>query len=242
MLTYVRTYEITYDSPTREKIAQLNTRLFVNGVRTANKYSSDIDTIHYGLQEYEDKDSTWHIDMMGKISVMDFIYHGDAQKAEQQLKEAFPDEDIHMYEESTSKSGTKEMGPRGEYLIHPDYDYCLSYYNPKHTVDDDVTVVATLSTGYAQTKLKFTITWVSEKVARKAKIDQKCVEAPLEIMGKIQHAVEKSLKDNYRLGNDVFDNAEIDCHFDAISESRSECTPDIIERVRAEKRKNEEEE
>ena len=242
MLTYVRTYEITYDSPTRDKIAQLNTYLFKNGVKSANKYSPDVNPEHYGMQEYEEKESTYYIDMMGEIAVLDFIYHSDAKNVYEALASTFPDGDIHMYEESTSKKGERELGPRGDFLIHSDYDYCLRYYNPKHTIDDDVTVVATLTTGYNDTKLKFTITWCSEKVARKAKIDQKCVEAPLGIMGKIQHAVEKSLKTNYEWDISIFDNAEIDCHFDAISESRSECTPDIIERVRAEKKKNEEEE
>ena len=242
MLTYVRTYEITYDRTTNEKMPQLNTKLFTNGVRTCNKYSSDLDDHHYGMQEYEDRETLFMIDMMGKVGVMDFLYRSDAQKAIEQLIKAFPDEPMHMYEESKVKSGEKEKGPRGEYLIHTDYDYCLRYYNPNQTVDEDVKVVATLHTTYNETKLKFVITWQSEKVARKPKIEQKCVDAPLAIMGKIQHVVEKSLKELNDWETEVFDNAEIGCHFDVISESRSECTPDIIERVRAEKRKNEEEE
>ena len=242
MLTYVRTYEITYDRTTTEKIPQLNTKLFINGVRTCNKYSSDIDHHHYGMQEYEDRETLFMIDMMGKVGVMDFLYRSDAKKAEEQLQKAFPYEDIHMYEESKVKSGKKEMGPRGEFLIHTDYDYCLKYYNPNQTVDEDVQVVTKLHTAYNETKLTFVITWQSEKVARKAKIEQKCVDAPLAIMGKIQHVVEKSLRELNDWETEVFDNAEIGYHFDVIIESRSECTPDIIERVRAEKRKNEEEE
>ena len=57
MLTYVRTYEITYDRTTSEKMPQLNTKLFTNGVRTCNKYSSDLDDHHYGMQEYEDRET-----------------------------------------------------------------------------------------------------------------------------------------------------------------------------------------
>ena len=242
MLTYVRTYEITYDRTTREHMPQLNTKLFNLGIRTANKYSSDLDESNYGKQPYEDRETTYMIDMMGQTGVMDFIYHGDAVKAEEQLLTAFPDAEVHMYEVSEVKSGVKEKGPRGEFLIHTDYDYCLRYYSPNQTVNDDVKVRTTIHTTYSETKLKFVITWQTEKVARKAKIDQKCVEAPLEIMGKIQHAVEKGLKDIHGWETEVFDNAEINCHFDAISESRSECTPDIIQRVRAEKKKNEEEE
>ena len=109
MLTYVRTYEITYDRTTSEKMPQLNTILFNNGVRTANKYSSDIDDHHYGMQEYEDRETLYMIDMMGKEGVMDFLYRSDARKAEEQLQKAFPYEDIHMYEESKVKRDRKSV-------------------------------------------------------------------------------------------------------------------------------------
>ena len=42
--------------------------------------------------------------------------------------------------------------------------------------------------------------------------------------------MKRSGDENYT--SEFFEDVEIDCHFDAISESRSECTPDIIKQVR----------
>ena len=85
------------------------------------------------------------------------------------------------------------------------------------------------------TVLSFTITWDSKTIQRKDAIEQWLVQYPLSIIAHIQAKFEKVIAENgdketYTDG--FFENVEIDCHFDAISESRSECTPDIIKQVR----------
>lgn len=83
--------------------------------------------------------------------------------------------------------------------------------------------------------LCFTITWDSKTIQRKDAIEEWLVQYPLSIIAHIQAKFEKIIAEN---GNEetytdeFFENVEIDCHFDAISESRSECTPDIIKQVR----------
>jgi hypothetical protein len=94
------------------------------------------------------------------------------------------------------------------------------------------------STQWSQFKklnvLAFTITWDSKTVQRKEAIEEYLVQFPLSIIAQYQAKFEKTLAES-GMGEyppEFFDNVEIDCHFDAISESRSECTPDIINQVR----------
>lgn len=83
--------------------------------------------------------------------------------------------------------------------------------------------------------LAFTITWDSKTIQRKDAIEQWLVQYPLSIIAHIQAKFEKVIAENGDqeiYTDEFFENVEIDCHFDAISESRSECTPDIIKQVR----------
>ena len=61
------------------------------------------------------------------------------------------------------------------------------------------------------------------------------VKAPLNDMGAIQRVIENRLKLK-KYGFDV-DDVEIDCEFHVVSESRSECTPDIVKQVREARKK-----
>lgn len=81
--------------------------------------------------------------------------------------------------------------------------------------------------------LAFTVIWDSKNVQRKEAIEEYLVQFPLSIIAHYQAKFEKILGEyNTEYPPEFFDNVEIDCHFDAISESRSECTPDIINQVR----------
>ena len=60
------------------------------------------------------------------------------------------------------------------------------------------------------------------------------VNEKLNDMAKIQGTIESRLKLK-KFGFNV-DSPSIDCHFDAKTESRSECAPDIINRVKEAKK------
>ena len=76
--------------------------------------------------------------------------------------------------------------------------------------------------------LTFTIEWNPSKVQRKDAIESALVDLTVKDMGKIQRIVE----DNLHLLKWDNESPMIDCHFDAKTETRSECAPDIIQRVR----------
>ena len=97
------------------------------------------------------------------------------------------------------------------------------------------------STGWGKPKdryniLAFTITWEPKDVQRKDAIEKWLVQYPLSIIAHFQAKYEQILMesnmDEEKYTPAFFEDVTIDCHFDAISESRSECTPDIIKQVR----------
>ena len=96
--------------------------------------------------------------------------------------------------------------------------------------DDNLGMVARLQyNSWADTvDLVFTITWTVERVQSSAWIEAKVVEVPLKDMSTIQAKVEDVLK---ALGTDV-STPLIDCTFEAITNSKSECTPETIGKLR----------
>lgn len=87
--------------------------------------------------------------------------------------------------------------------------------------------------------LAFTVEWDSKTIQRKDEIEKWLVQYPLSIIAHFQALFENTLilsdmkrSHGEKYTSEFFENVEIDCHFDAISESRSECTPDIIKQVR----------
>ncbi len=84
------------------------------------------------------------------------------------------------------------------------------------------------STSENCSELIFKIWKEATKTQKKADIETWLVDTPLQLMGEVQAHVESCLSE---VG---FETEEpiIECHFDAKTESRSECTPDIIGRLR----------
>ena len=76
--------------------------------------------------------------------------------------------------------------------------------------------------------LVFTVTWTVERVQSSEWIEAKVVVVPLKDMSTIQAKVEDVLK---TLGTDV-STPTIDCTFEAITNSKSECIPETIGRLR----------
>ena len=236
-MTYVRTYKLTYE-PTvdYDDRPRLNTLLFKNNLRSCSGYSTTVEDEYYGETIEISEKSTWILSMMGVDNALEFTYSSDADKAKEQLETAFPDEVIRITTQTVKTEKEVEQTARGNYLVAMDWHPYDLTVTPCMILGDNLTVRVELQTDWRSTKLTFTTTWITESVARKAAIEKNCVELPLEIMGKVQADVEHCLM---RIGftSSEIDEAIIDCHFDAKSESRSECTPDIIERVREAKRK-----
>ena len=72
--------------------------------------------------------------------------------------------------------------------------------------------------------------WNTVTIQRKDKIEEAMVQTVMDDMGKIQSIFEGRL--NLKKFGYNTEEVSVDCHFDVKTESRSECTPDIIRQVR----------
>ena len=99
-----------------------------------------------------------------------------------------------------------------------------------HYGDDKLGMVARLqyNSWCDKVDLIFTISWRVERVQSADLIEEMVVEVPLRDMSTIQAKVEDVLK---ALGKDV-STPLIDCTFEAITNSKSECTPETIGKLR----------
>ena len=96
--------------------------------------------------------------------------------------------------------------------------------------DDDLGMVVKLTymSWLNKIELVFTIRWTVERVQSADFIEAMVVEVPLRDMSTIQAKVEDVFK---ALGKDV-SSPTIDCTFEAITNSKSECTPETIGKLR----------
>jgi len=235
-MTYVRTYKLTY-APTvpHEDRASLNTLLFKNNLRSCGDYSTDVNDEHYGMRTNISEKVTYIISMMGVDNALEFIYSSDANTALEQLNTAFPEETIGLTTQTVKTERDEEQSARGNYIVDGDIEYDLSTI-PCMIMGEGLTLTVKFNPNWRDTQLTFITTWITDKVARKSAIERNCVDIPLALMGQIQADIEHCLiRSGYFLTTEL-EGAVIDCHFDAKSESRSECTPDIIEKVREAKR------
>ena len=140
--------------------------------------------------------------------------------------------DINIIDEETIEE--RLMGIHGEHVVIVDeneievYDYDFS--DKAYTLSDEVKMNCTFNVNYTSTSLEFRIEWNSLKVARKDAIENRLVELPLHIMAKIQYLIEDaliSIKADFPIND-----ATIDCKFESINYTQSECAPDIIQLVK----------
>ncbi len=103
----------------------------------------------------------------------------------------------------------------------------------KYDLPDDESLLLTI---YVRNNtflnLLFVASWDTARVKKGATIKERMVNTILNDIGLIQHIFEESMG-KLLLGSDVvLDEPEMDCYFEHISSSKSECEPDIIKQTR----------
>jgi len=231
-ITYERTIEVNYGTKLSDTMyAKLAHKLQEKGISIIGRWENRPPV--YGFNAVEKTLKQYVITLHGK-DVFITKYCQDAKDA----FNAFVPLIEELQEETRETTTTTKKWVEAEgYLLDMDLELDgnqTQYYSREIRYGDDLEMETQLLNGSQGLILKFIITWKPESVQRKEAIEARMVDEVLNDMGLIQGTIEGRMKLK-QFEIDV-DNATIDCHFDAKTESRSECTPDIINRVKEAKR------
>ena len=200
--------------------------------------STSVNPEDYQYKEVTKEDTTYNIIVDGG-EVMTVSYRSDAKAIVEGFSSLF---DEINYEEVQTKTTKKDWPEVYGTTLAFDLDGLEGetqpldiYAHRQITYDNGVGMIATLSNQWDGLYLQFKVFLHAESVMRTDAIEEAMVETPLKDMGLIQALVESRLRLK-KFGFDTED-VTIDCHFDAKTESRSECTPDIIKQVREARKK-----
>ena len=127
----------------------------------------------------------------------------------------------------------------------------LSYSIPD---DEEVILTSSLTNSSNGLVLSFNISWESARVKKSATIKERMVDNVISDVGLIQHIFETSFHQCFRDVADEEDELEIlpkinllhepelECYFEHVTESRTECSPDIVALTREARLKHGDEE
>jgi len=194
----------------------------------------------YGFTEVTKNKVTYVIHSNNEANIMSVSYGADAIAIVEGLGHII---DGLEYEKVSTETSKKEWAtPEGSYIVFlGDKDGVnINLHNWGENgieYDNGAIMQIRLQNGYEGLRLVFIINWEVETIQRKDKIEEAMVQAVMADMGKIQGIIEGRM--NLKKFDIDTEDVEIDCHFDAKTESRSECTPDIIKQVRDARRGNE---
>ena len=202
------------------------------GIFVCGNYDTYTDN-DYGFSEVTKESTTHVIHSNEETGIMTVDYSWDATAIVEGLGHLIDG----LYTERVVTSTTKKQwaSPEGSYIVFTGEkdgkninidcwgDNGLEY-------DNGAIMQIRLQNGYEGLRLTFTIEWEVETIQRKDKIEEAMVQTVMADMGKMQSIIEGRMK--LKKFDIDTENVDIDCHFDAKTESRSECTPDIIKQVR----------
>ena len=186
----------------------------------------------YGFNEITETKKTYQIVMDDKV-VFETKYVSDRNDAFDAFSPFLTLESVDAKVDKTSKKWVMVEGS----VVDIDFELegkQYKWYDYEINYDNGQSMTVRLSNSNNGVILKFTTTWKPDGIQRKNTIEEVMVNQVLNDMAKIQGTIEGRLKLK-KFGFDV-ENASIDCHFDAKTESRSECAPDIINRVKEAKK------
>lgn len=252
-MQYRRTMKITYLDYTlnEEAMSQLAHHLQQNGMT--------IHDWHGAMPEYGVKTTTQRTTRFcikrGNKTIISFDYRHRAKEAFEQLVKHY--KVSPPVEEVLTTETTDWVRPKGEMLSFNDnfdarflrdieFDQnaissgqFVFFAENAYTTDQTLRLKVRLANEWNCLALKFVMVWDNAPVSRSDKIQEVLVDVPLEIMGQIQRRVESALEEI--CDKDEFESPTIDCNFEALNHTKSECAPDIIKAVREARNQGEEE-
>tara|TARA_Y100001972_G_scaffold17381_1_gene19285 strand:+ start:1639 stop:2349 length:711 start_codon:yes stop_codon:yes gene_type:complete len=229
-ITYVRTMSVNYGEKMDDlQFAKLANELQKKGITIRSHFGNKP---KYGFNEITETKKTYQIVMDDEV-IFETKYFNDRNKAFDAFSPFLAIDSVDAKVDKTSKKWVMVEGS----VISLDFELDgkqIDWYDREIKYDSEQTMAVTLSNSTDGVILRFTTTWKPEGIQRKNTIEEVMVNEILNDMAKIQSTIEGRLKLK-KFGYDI-NAAIIDCHFDAKTESRSECAPDIINRIKEAKK------
>tara|TARA_Y100001938_G_scaffold137040_1_gene200714 strand:+ start:57 stop:767 length:711 start_codon:yes stop_codon:yes gene_type:complete len=229
-ITYVRTMSVNYGEKMDDlQFAKLANELQKKGITIRSHFGNKP---KYGFNEITETKKTYQIVMDDEV-IFETKYFNDRNKAFDAFSPFLAIDSVDAKVDKTSKKWVMVEGS----VISLDFELDgkqIDWYDREIKYDSEQTMAVTLSNSTDGVILRFTTTWEPEGIQRKNTIEEVMVNETLNDMAKIQSTIEGRLKLK-KFGYDI-NAAIIDCHFDAKTESRSECAPDIINRIKEAKK------
>jgi len=246
IMLYIRKYTIEYDIRMNGKDNRTLNSLFQReGIYLSGNYDSEMLQNTQGLQTVTHTETMYAMTLNNVENGLSFAYQSDARKAQEQLIKIFPDGGLFPISAiETTEEDTDLMPMGGENIVlsqwNDETEECevleselferFSFYGCTYKLGDDTDLNVKFNQKINTVQLIFEITWNADKVARKDAIERRLIEKPLDLMSLIILKVENALQSQFGLDSTV--NQTVDCKFESINHTSSECSPDIIQMVK----------
>jgi len=240
-INYERTMTLTYPvEMTNQQYGKLASRLNDKGIMLGGVYSWDkpeLDEFGYKAKSEVTKRNVLYANDEAIAECR--RYESVLKEVHDELLTLFPELDIAYGQTDTEVTAKKWFEPKGSYIYVSDLkvEGDVSTNNLFYDFNDEEAAIkmkVRIMRDVSKPKLEFKITWSPKKTQRQEVIQEALVDTVLGDMNLITITLEKILKAKKDWGWNGED-VEIDCHFDAITNRRSDCAPDIIAMVRAER-------
>ena len=237
MVTYKRKVEFVYGNKMDDlTFRKLGAELQKNGLTIISMFRDSAD---YGFKEVATTSITYDV-FVADETVGSFRVSQDAREAVRMLEKLIDERPINsrLISNTTAKKQWKEIF--GDILMVDkrviQLDGSQSIFWERDITyeledEEDVKMNATFNNSNSGLKLTFEITWKPEKIQRKDAIEEKMVDLTLNDIATFQKVIEKKIKLK-KFGSYDIKEPTINCKFDAMTHTSSECAPDIIQKVR----------
>ena len=231
---HTRTVEIEYDFGFDSSEKDLLHLALKNvGIVNMGKYDDVIADIQYDEMEITDKEYQYKV-----ITDSGVVLTFQSMSTSDKVKQQYDEQGVDYTSEDITVETKRMSSPswRGDCLMLEGVPHELTWRANKHVIstndvgETEVSLQAFFTCYSFSSTLKFVIEWPTEKVQKDKVLEEKLVDLPTPMMGKIQALFEDTVS------SESFDKTigepMIDCMFNVVSNHSSECKPSTIAMLR----------